>query len=70
MCQDALSVNEIIEIWPLVQSKEHHVGLFYARRSDEYYAGPLSKDDPEILEMLVYLSDLIASSIEKAHERG
>lgn len=69
VCQDALSVKDIIEIWPLVRSKEHHVGLFYAKSNDEYYEGPLPKDDPEILEMLVDLSDLIANSIEKAPER-
>lgn len=69
VCKDALSVNDIIEIWPLAKSKEHHVGMFYAKSSDEYYEGPLPKDDPEILEMLVDLSDLIADTIEKAPER-
>ena len=69
VCQEALAVNDMIEVWPLLQSKEHHVGMFYAKSDDEYYSGPLPKDNPEILEMLSDLADLISGTIETVSEK-
>ncbi|MCQ2082450.1 MAG: hypothetical protein MJZ11_12400 [Lachnospiraceae bacterium] len=58
-CGDALEVNDKIEIHPLQNSKSHHVGMFYKKSDNEYYRGPLPKDDIEILEMLSDLADLL-----------
>lgn len=68
-CQEALIINDMIEIWPLVQSKDYHIGMFYAKSDEEYYSGPLPKDNPVILEMLSDLADLIAESVEKAPKK-
>ena len=68
VCQDALDVNSMIEIWPLLGS-DVHIGMFYAKSDDEYYSGPLPKDNPEILEMLTDLADLITDTVEKAPEK-
>lgn len=69
VCQEALAVNDMIEIWPLLQSKEYHVGMFYAKSDDEYYSGPLPKDNPDILEMLSDLADLISDTVVTTSEK-
>lgn len=61
LCQDAREVHNMIEIHPLLKSKEYHIGLFYAKSENEYYRGPLPKDSNlEILEMLMDLADLLS----------
>jgi len=67
---DARAVSNRIEFWPLKGSAAYHVGLFYAKSEDEYFKGPLPKEDPEILLMLSGLASLIEDTIQKAPERN
>lgn len=65
-CGDAREVHNMIEIHPLTGSKSH-IGLFYRHPDGGFYSGPLPKSDPEILEMLSDLSDLL--DVKKAPTR-
>lgn len=62
-CEDAREVHEMIEISPLKSDNKSHVGLFYANPKGGYYKGPLPKTDPEILEVLMDLADLLKITI-------
>ena len=59
ICSDAREVHEMIEIYPLIKGSDTHIGLFYRHPKGGYYCGPLPKTDPEILEMLTDLADLL-----------
>ena len=64
VCDEARKVKPSrIEINPLVGGNKGHVGLFYVKSDEEYFKGPLPKDQAEILEMLGELSRLIANTI-------
>lgn len=67
---DARRVSNRIEFWPLKRSATYHIGLFYAKSEEEYFKGPLPKDEPEILIMLSELAALIEKTIQKAPERS
>lgn len=58
-CKDAKEVHSMIEINPLLCKDKSHVGLFYKHPLGGYYCGPLPKTNPEILEVLSDLADLI-----------
>ena len=62
---EARAINNRIELWPLQNSAPYHIGLFYAASCDEYFKGPLPKEDPEILAMLSDLAELIEKTIQK-----
>ena len=55
-CGDAREVNQMVKIQLL---KKEHVGLYYVKQDGENYKGPLPKTDPEILDMLTDLADLL-----------
>lgn len=55
-CEDAKEVNQMVKIQLL---NKGHVGLYYVKQDGEYYKGPLPKTDPEILDMLTNLADLL-----------
>lgn len=58
-CEDAREVHQMVEIKTLKKGPAWHVGLYYAKPNGEYYAGPLPKTDPEILDVLSSLADLL-----------
>lgn len=58
-CKDAREVNEMVKIQSLDRGHEWHVGLYYVKKNGEYYKGPLPKIDPEILDVLTSLADLL-----------
>ena len=64
-CSQALSINDAIEINPLKGDDKAHVGMFYAKNDDEYFAGPLPKNNPEILEMLYDLAQMLSNKVTK-----
>lgn len=65
--QDAREVHSMIEINPLTGKNKTHIGLFYKHPMGGYYRGPLPKSNPEILEVLSDLADLL--EVEKAPVR-
>lgn len=64
-CSQALSISDAIEINPLKGDDKAHVGMFYAKNDKEYFAGPLPKNNPEILEMLYDLAQMLSNKITK-----
>lgn len=66
-CKDAKEVHSMIEINPLLCKDKSHIGLFYKHPSGGYYLGPLPKTNPEILEVLSDLADLL--KVKKAPKR-
>lgn len=69
LASQARAVSRKIELWPLVGSPAYHAGIFYADSDDDYFKGPLPKNDPEILEMLSGLAALIEDNIHVAPSR-
>lgn len=69
LCKDARAVSDIVEILPL-KGAAQHIGMFFAKDEDEYFKGPLPKENPDILEMLSDLSDLINDSVVVAPVRN
>ena len=65
LCTDALSVSKRIEINPLKGNDKSHIGMFYAKDENNYYSGPLPKNDPEILEMLSDLAAILSDKVVK-----
>ena len=61
----ALSISNKIEVNPLKDEDKSHIGLFYIKNDKEYYTGPLSKNDPEILEMLYELAKMLSDRVTK-----
>ncbi len=61
----ALSISDAIEINPLKGDDKAHVGMFYAKNDKEYFAGPLPKNNPEILEMLYDLAQMLSNKVTK-----
>lgn len=57
--EDAREVHQMVEIKTLEKGPAWHVGLYYTKPNGEHYTGPLPKTDPEILEMLSDLADLL-----------
>ena len=68
-CKDALATNEMVEIHPLKGGVAQHIGLFYAKNENEYYKGPLPKEDIEVFEMLSDLAGLISDTVVVAPAR-
>ncbi len=64
-CSQALSISDAIEINPLKGDDKAHVGMFYAKNDKEYFAGPLPKNNPEILEMLYDLAQMLSNKVTK-----
>jgi len=64
-CSQAVSISSKIEINPLKGNDKAHVGMFYAKNDSEYYAGPLPKNNPEILEMLYDLAQMLSKRVTK-----
>lgn len=64
-CSQALSTSDTIEINPLKGEDKSHIGMFYAKNDDEYFAGPLPKNNPEILEMLYDLAQMLSNKVTK-----
>lgn len=58
-CGDARDVHDMIRIYPLKESKEFHIGLFYVKSDGSLYEGPLPKTDADVLEVLADLADLL-----------
>lgn len=58
-CGDAREVHSMVEINPVKGKDKTHVGLFYRKSPTEYYLGPLPKDNPEVLQTLCGLADLL-----------
>lgn len=58
-CEDAREVHPMVDIKTLKKGPSWHVGLYYAKSDGGHYTGPLPKTDPEILEMLSDLADLL-----------
>ena len=68
-CKDALDISERIEIHPL-KGAAQHIGMYYAKNENEYYKGPLPKENLEVFEMLSDLADLINDTVVVAPERA
>lgn len=68
LCKDALATNEMVEILPL-KGAAQHIGMFYAKNENEYYKGPLPKEDLVIFEMLSDLAGLISDTVTVAPAR-
>ena len=64
-CSQALTISNAIEINPLKGDDKAHVGMFYAKNDKEYFAGPLPKNNPEILEMLYDLAQMLSNKVTK-----
>lgn len=64
-CSQALTISNAIEIHPLKGDDKAHVGMFYAKNDSEYFAGPLPKNNPEILEMLYDLAQMLSNKVTK-----
>lgn len=62
LCKDALATSDMVEIHPL-KGVAQHVGMFYAKDEDEFYKGPLPKDNLEVFEMLSDLAGLISDTV-------
>ena len=58
-CGEAREVHQMVEIKALEKGPAWHVGLYYTKPNGEHYAGPLPKTDPEILDVLSSLADLL-----------
>ena len=70
VCQCALQISNMIKIHPLKNSKLNHIGLFYVKSDNEYYKGPLPKNDVGVLEALTGLASLLEERICKAPARN
>jgi len=68
-CKDALATNDMVEIHPLTGAAQH-IGMYYAKNEDEYYKGPLPKENLEVFEMLSDLADLINDTVVVAPARS
>lgn len=68
LCKDALTTSEMVEIHPL-KGAAQHIGMFYAKNDDEYYKGPLPKDQLDVFEMLSDLAGLISDTVVVAPAR-
>ncbi len=63
LCGIARGISDKIEIMPLNGPNERHRGLFYVKNDDEYYKGPLPKDDPKIVNMLSLLAEMLEDGL-------
>ncbi len=68
-CKDALDVSNMVEIHPL-KGAAQHIGMYYEKNEDEYYKGPLPKENLEVFEMLSDLADLINDTVVVAPARA
>ena len=67
-CKDAVATSDMVEIHPL-KGVAQHIGMFYAKNEDEYYKGPLPKENLEVFEMLSDLAGLISDTVVVAPPR-
>lgn len=67
-CKDAVATSDMVEIHPL-KGAAQHIGMFYAKNEDEYYKGPLPKENLEVFEMLSDLAGLINDTVVVAPPR-
>lgn len=58
-CEDAKNVHRMVKIKTLEKGPNWHVGLYYTKPNGDYYFGPLPKTEPEILDVLSTLADLL-----------
>lgn len=68
LCKDAHDTSTMIEIHPL-KGAAQHIGMFYAKDDNEYYKGPLPKDQLDVFEMLSDLAELISDTMVVAPAR-
>lgn len=69
LCEKAIAISDLIEIHPL-KGVPSHIGMFYAKNENEYYKGPLPKENIEVFEMLSDLADLINDTVTVAPARA
>jgi len=69
LCKDALDVSGMVGIHPL-KGVAQHIGMFFAKNEDEYYKGPLPKENLEVFEMLSDLAGLISDTVTVAPARA
>lgn len=62
-CGKARKVSEMIEINPLKGDSAVHTGLFYLKSDGGYYEGSLPKTNPDVLEMLADLADMVSVTV-------
>jgi len=55
--------NNSVEVNPLLNSPEYHVGMFYKNEQGGYYEGSLKKKNMEMVELLKDLADLLEKNI-------
>lgn len=67
-CKDALATSDMVEIQPL-KGFAQHIGMFFAKNEDEYYEGPLPKEQLEVFETLSDLAELINDTVVVAPAR-